>query len=107
VIITYDPEYKPSTYEKMYDMFYHYNNITYSNNAEAYPCLKVYVNGTINRVISVSPPTICGDSNMKFQIHPSNSSINFYIFRTYDKALNYEEIKKNYISSMSRLEDKR
>jgi hypothetical protein len=106
VMITYDPEYKPNTYEKMYDMFFTSGSTTYSANAKAYPCLKIFVNGTINRIISVGSGTLSSEKDFKLQIHPSNSNINFYIFRTYDKTLSYEEIKKNYISSMSKLSDK-
>ena len=106
VMITYDPEYKPNTYEKMYDMFYTSGSTTYTANAKSYPCLKIFVNGTINRIISVSPGTISSKNSLELQIHPTNSNINYYIFRTYDKALNYEEVKKNYISSMSKLTNK-
>jgi hypothetical protein len=106
VMITYDPAYKPNTYEKMYDMFFTSGSTSYSNDAKAYPCLKIFVNGTINRIISVGSGTLSSKKDFELQIHPSNSNVNFYIFRTYDKALNYEEIKKNYISSMSKLYDK-
>lgn len=106
ILITYDPNYKPNTYNTIYDMFYTSGSTTYTNSAQPYPCLKIYVNGTINRVISVNPSTICESPDFNFQIHPSNSNINFYIFRTYDKTLNYEEVKKNYISSISKLVNK-
>ena len=106
IMITYDPVYKPSTYEKMYDAFFTSGSTTYTNAAQAYPCLKIYVNGTINRIISIGSSTICSESDFKFQIHPSNSNVNFYIFRTYDKALNYDEVRKNYTSSMSKLINK-
>ena len=107
VMITYDPEYKPSTYDLLYDKFFTTGSTSYTKNAKTFPCLKFYVNGTINRIISIEPSTICGESDFKMQIHPTNSNINYYIFRTYDRALNYEEVKKNYISSMSKLENKK
>lgn len=106
VLITYDPNYKPSTYDFLYDKFFTSGSTTYTSSAQAYPCLKVYVNGTINRIISIGSSTICEDSDFNFQIHPSNSNINFYIFRTYDKTLSYEEVRKNYTSSMSKLDNK-
>lgn len=106
ITITYDSQYKPNTYEILYDKFFNLNNVSYSNNAESFPCLKIYVNGVINRIISVGEGVISSDNDFKLQIHPSNSNINFYIFRTYDKCLNYEEIQKNYISSMLHLVDK-
>lgn len=106
VMITYDPAYKPSTYELLYDKFFTIGSTSYTSSAQAYPCLKFFVNGTINRIISISPSTICSKADFEMQINPSNSNINYYIFRTYDKALSYEEVKKNYTSSMSKLVDK-
>lgn len=106
VLITYDPNYKPSTYDFLYDKFFTSGSTTYTSSAQSYPCLKIYVNGTINRIISIGSSTICEDSDFNFQIHPSNSNINFYIFRTYDKALSYEEVRKNYTSSISKLDTK-
>jgi hypothetical protein len=106
VMITFDPEYKPNTYETMYDMFFTSGATKYSSDAKTYPCLKIFVNGTINRIISVGSGTLSSENDFKLQIHPTNSNINYYIFRTYDKALNYEEVKKNYISSMSKLTSK-
>lgn len=106
IMITYDPDYKPSTYDLLYDKLFTSGSTTYTGSAQAFPCLKFYVNGTINRVISIGSSTICSTSDFNLQIHPSNSNINYYIFRTYDKTLNYEEVQKNYISSMSKLLDK-
>lgn len=105
ILITYDPNYKPSTYDNLYNKLYSAGSVSYKQNALAYPCFKVYVNGTINRIISVNPDVISpGDLN--FQIHPSNSNVNIYIFRTYDKALNYEEVRKNYTSSKLKYQEK-
>lgn len=106
LVITYDPEYKPSTYDQLYDKFFTSGDTSYTKNAQSYPCLKFYVNGTINRVISIGSDTICSESDFKLQIHPTNSNINFYIFRTYDRALNYEEVKKNRLSSILKLMEK-
>lgn len=106
VLITYDPAYKPNTYDVLYDKLFTSGSTTYTGSAKAFPCLKFYVNGTINRVISIGASTICSENDFKFQIHPTNSNINMYIFRTYDKCLNYEEVRKNYTSSMSKLDDK-
>ena len=105
VVITYDPYYLPNTYDTIYNMLYANGNVNYKD-ATTYPCLKVYVNGTINRVISVSSDTIGKNGTFNLQIHPSNASINYYIFRTYEQALSYEQVKKNFISSLSYLTDK-
>jgi hypothetical protein len=106
VLITFDPEYKPNTYDKIYDKFFNTGSVSYTKDAKTYPCLKIYVNGTINRVISIGSSTLSNEFDFNLQVHPTNSNINFYIFRTYDRALSYEEIKKNYISSLSNLKDK-
>jgi hypothetical protein len=90
VMITYDPAYKPSTYDIIYDKFFTSGDTTYTKNASSYPCLKIFVNGTINRIISVGSGTLSNTADFDLQIHPSNSNINYYIFRTYDKALTYE-----------------
>ena len=106
IVITYDPAYKPSTYERMYDMFYSRENINYSKNAEAFACLKIYVNGTINRVISVNRTQLSNTANFPFQIAPENSNINLYVFRTYEKALACGEVLQNYISYLPLLSSK-
>lgn len=106
LVITYDPEYKPNTYDQLYDKFFTLGDTSYTKNAQSYPCLKFYVNGTINRIISIGSDTICSESDFKLQIHPTNSNINFYIFRTYDRALSYEEVKKNRLSSILKLVEK-
>ena len=85
-MITFDPKYKPITYNTIYNNLYAQDSITYDNNAEAYPCLKIYVNGTINRTYKLNASNL-ESGGFNLQIHPSNSNINFYTFRTYDKAL--------------------
>ena len=107
VLITYDPDYKPWTYKQMYDRFYSRDAIKYSESAKAYPCLKVYVNGTINRVISVNDSQLSNESTLPLQIAPTNSNINLYVFRTYDKALSYDEVRRNYTSYMPLLDSKK
>lgn len=105
ITITFDPNYKPSTYLNLYDKFLSVDDITYSKNAEAYPCLKIYVNGTINRTIRLTSDDLESDG-FNLQIHPSNSNINFYAFKTYDKALSHYEIRQNVISQMLTLSEK-
>ena len=106
VLITYDPEYKPSTYEQMYDMFYSNNSIKYSQHATSFACLKIYVNGTINRVIGVNKNQLYNTNNLPLQIAPTKSNINLYVFRTYDRALSCSEVIQNYISYMPLLTSK-
>jgi hypothetical protein len=90
-LITFDPDYKPSTYKHIYNDLYKAGSITYDD-AKSYPCLKIYINGTINRTIQLTADDL-RNNGFNLQINPKNSSTNFYVFRTYDKALNYIEIK--------------
>ena len=99
LLFTYDPSYKPNTYTNIYDQVFNEDGITYSDITHTYPILKVYVNGCINREIQIAPELLKNEDGFKFQICPKSSDLNLYIFRTYTRALNYEEIKKNFISS--------
>ena len=95
----YDPAYKPATYNNIYDQLFNENGLKYSDFQYTYPILKVYVNGTINRELEIKPSDLQNESGFKFQINPSTSDLNLYIFRTYNWAFNYQEVQKNYISS--------
>ena len=64
-----------------------------------YPILKIYINGSINREVEVSPSWLRDNNGFKFQINPISSDLNLYIFRTYNWAFNYQDIQKNFISS--------
>lgn len=97
----YDPNYKPTTYNNVYDQFFNENGMKYSDFQYTYPILKVFVNGSINREIEIKPTDLENSDGFRFQIHPSSSDLNLYIFRTYNWAFNYAEIQKNYISSRS------
>lgn len=100
LIITYTANYKPNTYPNVYkDFFKNYDKINNSYNV-----LKIYVNGCINREIQLESTLKLGD--FKFQIHPISSNLKLYQFRTYERALNYEEIQKNTISSLVTASDK-
>ena len=100
LIITYTANYKPNTYPNVYkDFFTNYDKINNSYNV-----LKIYVNGCINREIQLDSTLKLGD--FKFQIHPISSNLKMYQFKTYERALNYEEIQKNTISSLMTASDK-
>lgn len=103
IIITYDANYKASTYNVLYDDLYQGDTTKFSQNAPTYPCLKIYINGTINRSVSVNKAKL-GESY--FNIHPSSTNVNIYGFRTYAHCLSYEEIQKNKISSLNSFEEK-
>lgn len=100
IIITYTANYKPNTYSNVYkDFFVNYDKIN-----ERYNVLKVYVNGCINREIQLESSSELGD--FKLQIHPISSNLKMYQFRTYERALTYEEIQKNTISALTTAADK-
>lgn len=101
LLITYDPTYKPNTYNNIYDQLFNEGGLSYSDISRTYPILKIYVNGCINREIQIDPDLLKSENTFKFQICPKSSDLNLYIFRTYTRALSYTEIQKNYISSRS------
>ena len=105
ILITFDPAYKPSTYNKLYNELYKAGSVTYDEYAKPYPCLKIYVNGTINRTIQLTKDDL-NDNGFNLQINPKNSNTNFYVFRTYDKVLTYPEIRQNYASTLLKLQEK-
>ena len=61
--------------------------------------LRIFVNGCINREIQINPEELRDAKGFKWQICPTSSDLNLYIFRTYSRALTYSEIQKNFISS--------
>lgn len=89
LMFVYDPAYKPSTYNNIYDQLFNENGLKYSDFQYTYPILKVYVNGSINREIEVKPSDLEGENGFRLQINPSSSDLNLYIFRTYNWAFNY------------------
>ena len=99
LMFVYDPAYKPSTYNNIYDQLFNENGTKYSDFQYTYPILKVFVNGSINREIEIKPSDLESDSGFRLQIHPSSSDLNLYIFRTYNWAFNYQEVQKNFTSS--------
>ena len=99
LIFTFDPAYKPSTYNNIYDQLFDEGGSKFSTFNDTYPILKVYVNGTINREIELKTTDLASEDGFKLQINPTSSDLNLYIFRTYNWAFNYNEIQKNFISS--------
>lgn len=95
LIITYSSGYKPKTYNDTYkDFFKSYDSFDNCS----YNVLKIYVNGCINREIELTGTSDLG--NFIFQIRPITSTLKMAQFRTYDFALNYNQIQKNTISGL-------
>ena len=107
LLFVYDPAYKPSTYNNIYDQLFNEDGQTYSNFQYTYPILKIFVNGSINREIELKTSDLALDGNFNMQINPTSSDLNLYIFRTYNWAFNYQEIQKNYISSKQTSSEKK
>ena len=107
LMFVYDPAYKPSTYNNIYDQLFNEGNSKYSDFNRTYPILKVYVNGTINREIEVNTTDLEDENGFRFQISPTSSDLNLYIFRTYNWAFNYAELQKNFISSRATSAEKK
>ena len=99
LLFVFDPAYKPSTYNNIYDQLFNEGGTTFSSINDPYPILKVFVNGTINREIELKTSDLTNEDGFKFQINPTSSDLNLYIFRTYNWAFTYNEIQKNFISS--------
>lgn len=99
LMFVFDPAYKPNTYLNIYDQIFNEDGLKYSDINHTYPVLKIYVNGCINRELQIDPSLLRDENGFKLQICPKSSDLNTYIFRTYTRALTYEEIKKNFISS--------
>ena len=111
VLVTFKRQYMPSTYkDSTYELLFpKYKEKT----SFAYNILRIFVNGTINREIRLddfkgwlSGTKESSNATFNFQIHPISSDVEFYTIRTYTKALNYAEIKKNRISTILNLADK-
>lgn len=107
LMITYDPAYKPNTYSNIYDHIFNESGVTYSSIEHTYPILRIFVNGCINREIQINPEELVDTNGFKWQICPTSSDLNLYIFRTYTRVLNYNEIQKNFISSRTTAKEKK
>ena len=110
ILVTYAKEYKPSTYMDTYNHLLSTQTANYqtSSDVKPYNVLKIYINGVINREIQLVDSQLKENGrDFKFQIYPTSSDLKVYGLRTYNYAFNYEEVKKNYISSLLDASDKK
>lgn len=110
IMITFNKNYKPTLYQdSIYsDLYPGFEKSAENGGPENSQCLKIYINGVINRSISIDSGQLLDFKNdFSLQIHPSNSNINIYAFRTYTKCLSYEQIQKNRISALASLNDEK
>lgn len=69
--------------------------------------VRIYVNGTIDREIIINASELAALRQATLQIAPTTSDIDLYLFRVYNtRALTMDEVLKNYISFLSKKEDK-
>lgn len=110
IMITFDKRYKPKQYEDIIykDLYPGFEKTAENGGPETSQCLKIYINGVINRSISIDSSQLLDyRSDFSLQIHPTNSNINIYGFRTYNKCLTYDQIQKNRISAFASLDDEK
>ena len=109
IVITYDKQYKPTLYEKtIYDELYPGYEKSGNEGPSLDSTLKIYINGTINRSITINSSQLYDEQgNFNLQIHPTNSNINIYGFRTYNDCLDYQAIKKNRLSAFASLDSEK
>ena len=109
LLITYTKQYKPTTYNNVYDQLLTQGSVNYSSPGAVttYDVLKIYVNGVINREIQVSSDTLKRNDSFKMQIAPITSDVKFYGLRTYGFPFTYSQVQKNYISSLLDANDKK
>lgn len=106
IVITYDKQYKPTLYEKtIYSELYPGYEKSGNEGPSLDSTLKIYINGTINRSITINSSQLYDEQgNFNLQIHPTNSNINIYGFRTYNDCLDYQAIQKNRLSAFASLD---
>ena len=109
IVITYDKQYKPTLYEKtIYSELYPGYEKSGNEGPSLDSTLKIYINGTINRSITINSSQLYDEQgNFNLQIHPTNSNINIYGFRTYNDCLDYQAIQKNRLSAFASLDSEK
>lgn len=103
ILVTYSKQYLPSTYTDVYNQLLNSESANYQTSADVTPynVLKIYVNGVINREIQLEESQLKENgTDFKLQVYPTSSDIKFYGLRTYNYPFSYNEIQKNYISSL-------
>lgn len=61
--------------------------------------VRIYVNGVIDREISLTDSELNTFASAALQINPTTADIDFYLFRVYNStALTFNQVQKNYLS---------
>jgi hypothetical protein len=69
--------------------------------------MRIYINGCIDREISLLDSELSSLMNSTLQINPTSADINFYLFRVYNTvALTHEQVIQNRISFLKDKDEK-
>lgn len=89
----YYPDMLPGTYKDAYDKV---------SESVKVNLVRVFINGVIDREISLTDDEIIELQSAALQINPTTADIDLYLFRVYNTtALNFNQVQSNYISFLS------
>lgn len=85
-----------------------YNTLKANLESAKFNLVRIYVNGVINREISIDDATLLALQNeAQLQINPKGSDLDLYLLRVYNStALTFDQIQHNYISFLATREQK-
>lgn len=85
-----------------------YNTLKANLDSAKFNLVRIYVNGTINREISIDDATLLTlQKEAQLQINPKGSDLDLYLLRVYNStALTFDQIQHNYISFLAIREQK-
>lgn len=69
--------------------------------------VRIYINGVIDREISLENSQLAEFASAALQINPTTSDIDFYLFRVYNNyTLTFDQVQRNYISFLKEKDNK-
>lgn len=92
----YYPNYLPETSQQIFDNYQGTINL-----------VRIYINGVIDREISISDSELKTLQSANLQIQPTTADLDLYLLRVYnDKSLDFDEIQHNYLSFLKTYTEK-
>ena len=92
----YYPNYLPETSQQIFDNYQGTINL-----------VRIYINGVIDREISISDSELKTLQSADLQIQPTTADLDLYLLRVYnDKSLDFDEIQHNYLSFLKTYTEK-
>lgn len=92
----YYPNYLPETSQQTFNSYQGTINL-----------IRIYINGIIDREISISDSELKTLQSATLQIQPTTADLDLYLLRVYnDKALDFDEIQHNYLSFLKTYTEK-